>query len=406
MTKPRQLNNWLHALAHYVEETESPRNFWAWSGIFCIAAAMQRKTWLPYGMNPLYPNLYIMIVAPPGRCRKGSPVGLAKKFLEDKGIQIPVFVDSPTKRALTKHLDELGGSCVFHIRDPKGQRLPKAQSPLALVSKELSSFLAVDAKGMIEILTDLYDNHEVWEYKTSEKGTDKLYGPILNCLFASTPTWIANNLPDEAIGGGFTSRFLIVAGTEKYKFVPRPPIPDQKLYNQLISDLGQISHLVGEFSWGVGSEDLFDSWYQTIEGKVKKTHDERLHAYLERIHIIALKTAMCLHVAYSNELVIEETDLKRAIALCEQVLDEAPIAFGGLGRSPTAVATQDIIKQLRVLRKVSWGELFRLNYHNVKKSDFNEILEGLVGMGYIRWDTNKDTSGRILGEEIVWIAKK
>lgn len=405
MPKPRELNNWLHGLANYVEDTESPRNFWTWAGIFSIAASLQRKVWLPYGMSPLYPNLYIMIVAPPGRCRKGAPVGFAKKILEDDGIKIPVFVDSPTKRALTKYLDELGGCSHFNLRDEKGIITPKTQSPLAIVSKELSSFLAVNSKEMIEVLTDLFDNHDIWEYKTSEKGTDKIYGPILNCLFASTPSWIGNNLPEEAIGGGFTSRFLIVSGTEKYKFVAIPPAPNENLYRKLVRDLHQISRLVGEFQWGVGAEDYFKQWYSTIEGKVKSTHDERLHAYLERIHIIVLKTAMALHVSYSSELVLEEKDIDLARRLCEEVLDQAATAFGALGRSTTAIATQEIIKQLRVVRKISWGELFRLNYRNVRKADFDEILEGLKAMGYIEIDYRTDGSGKT-EETIRWVVKK
>lgn len=405
MAEARKLNNWLHALANYVEDTESPRQFWTWAGLFCIASALQRRCWLSYGMSDLFPNLYIMIVAPPGRCRKGSPVGLAKKLLEHEGIQIPVFVDSPTKRALTKYLDELGGNCHFSIIED-GERKTKIQSPLALVSKELSSFLAVDPKGMVEVLTDLFDNHDIWEYKTSEKGTDKLYGPILNCLFASTPSWIANNLPEEAIGGGFTSRFIMVSGTEKYKFVAIPPAPDEGLYRKLVSDLGQIAQLTGQFIWGKGTKQIFENWYKTIEGKVKSTHDERLHAYLERIHIIVLKTAMCLHCAYSNDLIIEEKDISQAIRLCEEVLDEAANAFGALGRSSSAIATQEIIKQLRVLKKVSWGELFRYNFRNVKVAEFNEILDGLEGMGYIRRNHITDATTGKTQETIFWIIKK
>lgn len=406
MPKPREINNWLHGLANYVEETESPRHFWMWAGIFCIAASLQRRVWLPYGMSPLFPNLYIMIVAPPGRCRKGAPVGFAKKILEHEGVQIPVFVDSPTKRALTKYLDELGGSCHFNIRNEQGIITPKTQSPLALISKELSSFLAVDSKGMIEVLTDLFDNHEIWEYKTSDKGTDKIYGPILSCLFASTPSWIGNNLPEEAIGGGFTSRFLVVSGTEKYKFVSIPPKPPEKLYGKLVSDLKQISHLVGEFIWGEGAKEYFDRWYKTIEGKVKATHDERLHAYLERIHIIVLKTAMCLHVSYSDELILEEKDIDLARRLCEEVLDQAATAFGALGRSTTAIATQEIIKQLRLLKKISWGELFKLNYRNVKKPDFDEILEGLEAMGYISRSVKVDSVSGKSKEMINWSVRK
>ncbi|MCP3684349.1 MAG: DUF3987 domain-containing protein, partial [bacterium] len=195
--KKRRCKNWLKSLASYVEETESPRNFWLWSGIFTLGASVQRKIWFPFGLDNLYPNLYLMIVAEPGVCRKGAPVGLAKKMLYD--IESPVFADSPTKRAMTKAMHELSRTSHFTYQDKQ-----KAQCPLALISKELSSFLAVDPKAMIEILTDLFDSHDEWKYETSGEGHDSLFGLCVSCLFASTPSWIAANLPEEAIGGGFT----------------------------------------------------------------------------------------------------------------------------------------------------------------------------------------------------------
>ena len=92
--KPRQCENWLKTLSQYVEETESPRVFWMWAGIYTIASTLQRKVWLPFGIETIYPCLYIMIIAPPGEVRKAGPVSVAKKLLQ--AVKIPVFVDSPT----------------------------------------------------------------------------------------------------------------------------------------------------------------------------------------------------------------------------------------------------------------------------------------------------------------------
>jgi hypothetical protein len=185
----RRCKHWLSSYSEYIAETESPKKFWAWSGIFVLASSLQRRTWLNFGIENLYPNLYVMVVAPPGRCRKGAPLGLAKRILTE--AQIPVFVDSPTKRALTKYLHELGKTSFFQIDGS-----PKPQSPVALISKELSSFMAVNPKEMIEVLTDLFDSHDVWEYKTSEKGTDKLYGVCVSCLSSllHLPGWPLTSL--------------------------------------------------------------------------------------------------------------------------------------------------------------------------------------------------------------------
>jgi hypothetical protein len=373
----RQCKNWLISQAEYVTKTESPKKFWTWSGIFTLASALQRRCWVNFGIENLYPNLYIMVVAPPGRCRKGAPLGLAKRILTEANI--PVFVDSPTKRALTKFMHELGKQCFFTI-----DSRPKPQSPVALISKELSSFMAVNPKEMIEVLTDLFDSHDVWEYKTSEKGTDKLYGVCVNCFFATTPSWMATNLPEEAIGGGFTSRFVLVSAREKEQFIPIPPVPSETLYRDLVKDIVHISQLCGEFIWEKSARELYEQWYLTIEGKVKKTHDDRLHGFLERIHIMSLKVAMAIHIAYSDRLVITEQDMATAIALLEQAFVDAPMALSSHGRSELGVDTDKVALQVKTLGKVAWADLVRMNYRNVKPEQLKVVLETLAAIGSVK----------------------
>jgi hypothetical protein len=263
-----------------------------------------------------------------------------------------------------------------------------------VVSKELSSFLAVNNKEMIEVLTDLFDSHDVWEYVTSDKGKDTVYGPCVNAVFASTPGWIAENLPAAAIGSGWTSRLIVSFGDEKYKFVPIPPTPDTGLFQDLVHDLAIVKSLKGEFHMTPEAKSHFESWYSSIEDMVKRTHDERLHAYLARIHIHALKVAMGITVAQSNELLITEKNLMTAISLCETVLDEAPKAFGAYGRSNTALITDEVRRQIRVLRETTFGELFTFNYHNASRSDLRETLYGLRDMGQIEIEVNYSSSGQ------------
>ena len=133
-------------------------------------------------METIYPNLFIMVIAPPGRCRKGSPVGFAKNILLDVGVN--VFVDSASKRALTQKMDEVSKthSCSFQITGEDGDSVYKSQCPMCLISKELSSFFAVNLKEMVELLTDLFDSHEKWDYKTSGKGEDCLHGVCVSAL--------------------------------------------------------------------------------------------------------------------------------------------------------------------------------------------------------------------------------
>jgi len=236
---------------------------------------------------------------------------------------------------------------------------------------------------MIEVLTDLYDSHDVWEYKTSEKGTDKLFGVCINCFLATTPSWMSTNLPDEAIGGGFTSRFVLVAGDQKYKFVPIPPKPPRAIYQNLVADLFYISNLVGEFHFDPEAEEMFREWYATIEPTIKKVHDDRLHGYMERIHTMALKVSMILSICEVSSFIIRPGDMQQAISLLQDVLRTAPKALGTHGRSRIAFDTDRVLQQVRQLKEVTFTELHQMNWMHADNEELMHIIENCKSLGRV-----------------------
>jgi len=391
----RQCKDWLQTLREYIEDTESPRKFWLWSGLFVIGSALQRRVWVPFGLDTIFPNLFCMFIAPPGWSRKGAPVGFAKRILED--IQIPVGIDSPTKRHLTKRLASLSETEHFYYDGFK-----RGQAPLALPSKELSSFLAVDPKGMIEALTDLYDSHEKWDYGTSGKGEDFLRNLCISCLFATTPDWIANNLPEGSVGGGFTSRFILVAAEDVYKEVPWPPIPDLKIYNKLKKDLEIISHITGEFKVNKDAMEVYDKWYYKIRPWAEQIGDTRLYNNFSRVHVQAIKTAMCLHVARKDDLIIEAQDMERALVLIKNIYETASAAFSGHGKSPLALVMDKVIKACRTYGTITAGKLLKLNYRDATKKTILEIIENLETMKMVSVE-HCDKTGTTF---VKWIGKR
>lgn len=391
----RKLKSWLKGLSSYVENTEAAREFWHWAGVSTIASALQRKVWLPFGIERYFPNQYILIVGPPAT-RKGGPVGLSKNLLQ--AIQIPVAVDSSSKRKFTMELAEVGKSEFFSYKSKN-----YAQCSLSVISKELSSLLAVNPKEMVEVLTDLYDSHDTWDYSTRGQDEDKLNNVCVNFLAATTPVSLAAILPQEAIGGGFTSRCLIVYASDVYQRISRPTITpkQQELYKVLLHDLHHISQLVGEFSWTPAAEKVFDEWYYTIDKRLKHIQDEKVQPFLGRIHAVVLKTAMAYRVDHTDELILDEPEIQTAIDAVERTLQSAGQAFGAHGVSRTGPETHKIIHQLRILGEVTFRELLRHNYRNTNKSELQEIISSIEAMGLCKttYDTN---TGQL---HIKWIKK-
>lgn len=394
----RKLKSWLQGLRVYIEDTEAPRHFWQWAGISTIASALQRKVWLPFGMENYYPNLHILLIGPPAS-RKGNAVSFSKKILTE--IQVPVSRDSLTRRELTKRLAAVRDT--EHFIHPE-TKLLVAQSTISVISKEFSSLLSTDPKGVIELLTDLWDCHDVWDHGTSEKGEDILYNVCVNALIASTPTSIAENLPKGAIGGGWSSRQIIVYGEEVYKRVTWPQLTEKqmKVYKALVNDLNHIHNITGIFEFDEKAYSMFDTWYQGIDSKIKEVKDERLHPFIGRMHAVILKTAMCLHIDYSDELKILPSDIELSIQMTEDILKTAAPAFGGFGPSKIATDIHRIRNQIRTYKNISLRELLSTNLHHMGKNELLEVLATLEAAGDIRrpYETEKNQT------TIYWIERK
>jgi len=374
----RKLNSWLAGLKQYVENTEAPRQFWLWSGIFTISSAMQRKVWLPFGMENIYPNLYILTVAPPA-ARKALPASLAKKMLLEIGVR--VSRDSTSRRAITKELAKIGTEEVFQLPDGT----PQSQSAMAVISKEMSSLLMINPKEVIEILTDLYDSYDIWDLGLKDE-EDKLYNICLGCYIATTPTWLTENLPESSVGGGYTSRNIIVWGDEVYKRVTLPSLTKQQtdIYSALIHDLSHIHTIIGPFKWDKEAYAIFDNWYQNIDQKIRTVKDQRLHPFIGRMHICILKTAMTLRIDYSDSLILTPPEITRSIEMMEEVLATASNALGGHGPSRYAAEIYRVRMQIQMLKQTTFRNLLAMNLNHLIRSELKEVIETLAGAGLIR----------------------
>jgi hypothetical protein len=289
-----------------------------------------------------------------------------------------VSVDSSSKESLVKDLasrlrTEGAGDDIVPV------------SPMAIISKELSSLLSVDAKKMIEILIELYDAHDVWEHKVLSREPDKIHGPCLSLFAGTTPTWMASNVPYESFGAGFFSRVIMIVGEVKPLKVPIPHLSeaDAKLYRMLRHDLNIIRQLWGAFTWPDEAKAIFIKWYNTLDRKYTEIKDERFHGFIERAHLAVIKTAMAIRLGQDNSLAFTVDDMGQAIDLVEQVFVDLPKAFSALGRAETAFDMDAIVRQLVAAKQVKFSMLFKANWMNVTEETLWKIIKSLGRMKLI-----------------------
>jgi hypothetical protein len=373
---PRLVGNWLRAYAEYSKESESPESFHLWTALSVIASAARRNVWVDQGIFKLYPNMFVILVGPPGKVSKTTAIRLGRKLL--LGLDYIYWgPDSVTMEELVRQLAKAG------MKDQK-------QSAITIHSSELSSLIEPSGIKMIQFLTDIYDNDDTWKRATKHQGRETIKLPCVNILAGTTPSWIAEGLPSDIVGHGFTSRVIFVFEDDPRFLNPRPKEPEQELRDAMIEDLKTISELEGPFHMDEEADRLYDKYYREVFANPPE--DFRIEGYYWRkakVHL--LKIAMLVALSERDELVVTGTDVKVAWNLLEQLEISMHKTFSAVGKYDHASDLERIWHQIARAGKIKQDALYNSNYAVGNVDEISRILQMLTMMGKIERIREGDT---------------
>lgn len=382
----RQLDNWLDAYLEYTNNSESPLSYHTWCGLSIMAGAMQRKVYLRWGLGQIiYPNLYIVLIGPSGRTRKGVAIGIAKELLKD----VPGITITPESSSGRQAMILAMKRATVNFQDPSDGKV-KWHCSVTSFSEELSVFLGQGDISYLASLTDWYDSKDDWEYETVGRGKDSLHGLCLNFLGGTAPDWIQSMIPYEAVGGGFTSRVIFIVETEKRKLVPEHTMTDREIQLQeaLQNDLERISKMAGEVLLLDETKKLYVDWYieqdKLTSAGQPAVDDPRFAGYCERRATHLRKLMMICSAARSDNLIVEPSDFKRALKLLESAEVNMARTFGGFGKSKTSDATETIKDYIQKVRITTRKTVLARFYRDVDAFTLSQIESTLVQMGFMR----------------------
>lgn len=368
MTKVRNLENWLEGYLVYTAESESPTDFHLWVGASVIAGALEREVFFDMGYFQLYPNIYSVLVSPPGRCKKSTAMRIGRKFLSQvQGIKFTT--DSTSREKMIQDLS---------------QAHKDGQSAMTAYSSEFATLLTTSGMDMVVFLTDIYDSPNEWAHTTKSGGTNKIKAPCLNLIGGTTPDWMARAMPLDTVGIGLTSRIVFC-----YQDTPREkdPFPELspaqvELAGLLTEDLIQISQIAGQYILEPDAKEYYRAWYK--ERGERNLGDPRLSGYFERKPMHLLKLAMVLSAAVSDETIITLPVLEQTLAMLEVTEESMHQVFAGVGRNPLNADLEGTIATLLSSGEgISRGDLLDKFRHNVRKEEMAEILDTLQESGYV-----------------------
>lgn len=368
--------------------TEVPETYYFWSGISSLAALVNGQVWIKMGRYQIFPNMYIVLIGPPGN-GKTSALRRAEK-LTRTFKDISLSAQSETAEGLVRFMRD---SCVKTIPLEK-ETVPF--TPVTCYLSELSNFFGRDPGGMIDLLTGIWDcGGENYHRRTKGQGEDVLPRPNLNLLGCTTQDWITTYLKSDIIGGGFTRRVVFVNEmmTDDALRVSWPDDTHETLIaRQNCVSYGTILREIrGEMQYGVGARAWWDTWYNTRS--IPREPDIR--GYHKSKPTLLLKVAVLIALSKTPERKVDVEDLEIALALLDKTETHLLKVFQGIGKNPLNVIATQILNALgaaqekkllwkgtkSVARMLARKDLEGMFYRDAKTIDLKDVFDHLYNSG-------------------------
>jgi len=385
----RHYDDWIEGYLAYTENTEPPYLFRLWNAISAVAGALQRKTsvQLQKGRRT-YPNMFIALVGDSGSGKSDS-MGPAKVIVEGTGVQMSA--NRYTTESLIRSMKQA------LVSEPRPDGTSSRHSSLSVHASELINFFGDKDADKLQVLCDLYDCGETWEYKTKDKKlADKIIKPYLNIIGGITPGLMRNSLPAVAIGGGLTSRMICVFGEKLEKVVPISieTQEDRENVGKLIDDLTSIKSLYGAFKVTNKFIEGWEKWYTNARLHYP-FRMKQLDSYCSRRTLHILKMTMIVCASESDQMILKHSHLARAIEylqLTEKVMGRV---FEGVGESKLSGLTSEIMRYIATSRETTSSKIHGMFFRDALPMEIDEIVNQLSKMNFC----NITTSGKIVYNE-------
>jgi len=347
------LRTYVSALA----ETEVPKSFATWSGLAALSAAMGRKVWMNMDAYRVYPNMFIVLVAGSGICRKSSSIGFAEKLLSFPNGPI-ILSQRLTAEALIEAVSE-NSDCV-------------------IINDELSTFMNRKSyeMGLASVLIPLYDCKDMWSYRTRKKGIEIISNCCLNCLFGTTMFSLRECIPYEAVGEGLTSRILFVYESERITPKPFPKV-NMSLFTQAMEMLTHLEY--GEMVMSADASQEFGRLYNEWFEKSRLFLSNYLSGYASRRHVHLLKLAMCLAKSDDPKTkVVSKDHIERALLLLQQMEINLPALTEIITSNEKGAIAGMIMSVIRSVKRIDRASLLAMFTNRLDHREFDDVITTLV----------------------------
>jgi hypothetical protein len=280
--------------------TDCPPDFHVHAALCALAVALGNRVWTHGRSQPIYPNLWSVVIAPSGY-GKSVPLDMATTVLQQAGLGQHLLPNSFSQEALYP--------------------LIQAEPVGAFVVQEFAAFLGTLNRdynaGVMSWLTSVFDVPPE-DRRVLRKETFLLVKPTVTILGASSPTWFAESYRQSMLSGGFLARFLFCPSRDPGPYVEDPGPRDDGVEAGLADHLRRARELGGVVDMS-GVMRGFNDWERGARATLRKDCPEEFSGMRSRAGTMVKKAAMLFMASRNPETrTVTQKDLDNAVAYVER----------------------------------------------------------------------------------------
>lgn len=331
--------NFVDYFLEYTKDVESPTSFLKWSALSILSAVLRDNFFLDHEKLQVYPNIFVILMAKSGACRKSTPLKISAALL--KQVQNTKIIEGRTSiQAAMRKLSQAETS-------ENGHMIKGASA--FFYSEELRNLVVEDPQA-IGLLTDLYDYHEKYSVDLISGGTSVLNHVCISLLAASNEVFFREIYTNSAIYGGLLGRTFIVAESKRrhknsmmYLSAGHPPAP-LVLHLKALSVMGAKPDHNPKLEMEAEAKEYYHEWYNTIEDS---WYERDLIGFDTRMHTHVLKVAILLAAAREDfQKSIKKQDVESAIDLVVPLRSNYTMLMMGAAKNDIQKASAKFLAML------------------------------------------------------------
>tara|TARA_Y100000033_G_scaffold51066_1_gene63560 strand:+ start:1205 stop:2461 length:1257 start_codon:yes stop_codon:yes gene_type:complete len=410
----RRFKDFIQASVDAVKDSPIPKPFAKWTALSAVSGALGRRVWFPMPNYNIGSNLFVILIASPGRNKSvslilpfskvfsklTSPVGATEddhnfnSGLDEYGLRkYPLYTiqDRITPEKLAVDMTKVTR---LDLRLCTEENPEFYDSSLTLVTSEFGTFMGRNERYLQMFLTDMWDAKDSYSHKTKTAGEYIIQGPCLNWIACATPTQFVDNLPEDAKSQGLLSRIIpVFYEGEKIPQDLRQKVISEHTINDLRNDLSKIALMRGpmEFerdAFEIANTDIFD-------GIQPEPTDPHLSEYCQRRVSHFLKVAMSVSASRSSSCKISKDDWTITKEIMFDMEQNMPKALEGFGMAKTGRIAHDMKVWLDATLSTSGKNHMQLRFFKrelLRKiqnpGELDQTIKAMQDSGYIKLEGN------------------